>query len=275
MSYKTIAVQVEPGPRGERALSVALDLAQAEGAHLIGVAAKAPIYIPTYAAAQVPPELFESYRQEQEKALAAAKAAFDKAVAAAGHTERAEYRLMEGDLLDVMEAAARLADLTVVSQYNPGTDPATDEPLVDSLVIHAGRPILVVPYIGVRSPIGRRVLVAWNNSREAARAVADALHFLKGATNVTVVSADTDKAEDIPGADIAHYLAEHGVRAEVTRINTGDLDIGPALLSMAADGGYDLLVMGAYGHSRVREMVLGGPSNHVIRHMTLPVLMSH
>jgi len=274
MSYKTIAVQVEAGERGQRALGVALDLAQGHDAHLIGVAAKQPIYIPTYAAAQVPPELFESFQQEQDKALADAKAAFDMAVAASGRTDRAEYRLLQGDLLDVMEAAARLADIIVVSQWNPGIDPATDEPLVDSLVIHAGRPVLVVPYIGARAAIGRRVLVAWNNSREAARAVADALPFLKGAAKVSVVTADAE-ADEVPGADIARYLAEHGVKAEITRTRSGDLDVGPALLSMAADGGYDLLVMGAYGKSRVREMVLGGASNHIIRHMTLPVVMSH
>lgn len=274
MSYKTIAVQVEPGERGQRALAVALQLAQGQDAHLIGVAAKQPIYIPTYAAAQVPPELFESFQQEQDKALADAKAAFDKTVAASGRTDRAEYRLMQGDLLDVMEAAARLADIIVVSQWNPGIDPATDEPLVDSLVIHAGRPVLVVPYIGAPASIGRRVLVAWNNSREAARAVRDALPFLTGAAKVSVVTADAE-ADEVPGADIARYLAEHGVKAEITRTRSGDLDVGPALLSMAADGGYDLLVMGAYGKSRVREMVLGGASNHIIRHMTLPVVMSH
>jgi nucleotide-binding universal stress UspA family protein len=275
MTYKTIAVQVEPEARGARTLAVAVSLARRFDAHLIGVAVKQPIYVPTYAAAQVPPELFEAFLQEQTKALAVAKSAFGAAVESAGMTNRAEYRLIEGDLLDCMEAAARLADLTVVGQYNPGVDPATDEPLVDALVIHAGRPVLVVPHIGAPEEIGRRVLVAWNNSREAARAVADALPLLAAATKVTVVTADARKGEDVPGADLARFLAEHGVKAEVTHTRGKDLDVGPMLLSMAADGGHDLLVMGAYGRSRVREMVLGGASNHIIRHMTLPVLMSH
>lgn len=275
MPFKTILVQMDAEKRGERALSVALQLAQSHDAHLIGVGVKVPVFIPAYAAAQVPPEAFETFAKEQETAIADAKAKFDKTVNAADWSDRSAWRLAEGDIIDAMASAARLADLAVISQFQPGVDVAINEPLADSLVIEAGRPILIVPYIGARETVGERILVAWNNSRESARAVADAMPLLKAAKKVTVLSAADEDLEDVPGADVARYLAEHGVNAETTRAKSSDSEVGSLLLNVAADDGHDLLVMGAYGHSRLREMILGGASRYIIQHMTIPVLMSH
>jgi nucleotide-binding universal stress UspA family protein len=142
-----------------------------------------------------------------------------------------------------------------------------------------GRPIFVVPYTGTFTNIGRKVLVGWDASREATRAVHDAMPLLAGASSVTVITIDAKETEDghgeIPGADIALHLARHGVSANVERTVSADVGIGNTLLSRANDLEADLLVMGAYGHSRVHELLLGGATRTVLAGMTLPVLMAH
>jgi nucleotide-binding universal stress UspA family protein len=137
----------------------------------------------------------------------------------------------------------------------------------------------VVPYIGGSDIIGRRALVAWNASREAARALNDAIPLLEDAENVTVLSVNPKRGirgeGDLPAADIALHLARHGMKAEASYVVAEDIGVGDALLSRAADLGSDLIVMGGYGHSRLREIVLGGATRTVLRHMTVPVLLSH
>jgi nucleotide-binding universal stress UspA family protein len=137
----------------------------------------------------------------------------------------------------------------------------------------------VVPYAGTFKTIGQRVLVAWNAGREATRAVNDALPLLEGAAKVTVLAINPHGGlrghGEVPGADIALHLARHGVRAEASAIKSDDVEIGALLLSQAADLNADLIVMGAYGHSRLREVVLGGATREILRSMTVPVLLSH
>jgi nucleotide-binding universal stress UspA family protein len=137
--------------------------------------------------------------------------------------------------------------------------------------------VLIVPRYGVFGTVGERVLIAWNGSREATRAAHDALPLLKRATKVTVLSIDPDHDSQrrVPSADITLHLARHGVAAEADSTVALDIAVGDVLLSRAADLGADLIVMGGYGHSRVREMVLGGATRHLLQHMTVPVLMSH
>jgi nucleotide-binding universal stress UspA family protein len=143
----------------------------------------------------------------------------------------------------------------------------------------AGRPILVVPYAGHFARIGQRVVIGWDASREAARAVNDAMPLLAAAEAVTVLTIDPEQSPrghgEIPGADIALHLARHGVTAQVERTVSAGIGIGNTLLSRAADLEADLLVMGAYGHSRVRELLLGGVTRTMLTSMTLPVLMAH
>jgi nucleotide-binding universal stress UspA family protein len=125
--------------------------------------------------------------------------------------------------------------------------------------------------------VGERVLVAWNGTRESTRAVHDALPMLVRAHSVAVmeVNPKPDETPRIAGADMATHLARHGVRAEVSSIVADEIDVGDAILSRGADLGADLVVMGAYGHSRLREFAFGGVTRHVFKHMTVPVLMSH
>jgi nucleotide-binding universal stress UspA family protein len=151
--------------------------------------------------------------------------------------------------------------------------------LPEQVILGCGRPALVIPYIGPPATLGERVVVAWDASREAARAVNDALPLLERAKTVSVVTINPRQQPfghgEEPGADIGLHLARHDVKIEVERVVSRDIDVANTILSQVANEGADLLVMGAYGHSRLREYVLGGVTRTILAEMTVPVLMSH
>jgi nucleotide-binding universal stress UspA family protein len=186
---------------------------------------------------------------------------------------------IETSLLAVPRAG-RCADLIVAGQDNPA-DPESyvGDFFPENLITSCGRPGLVVPYASNERSTGGRVLVAWDGSREATRAVHDALPFMRTAKCTTILTVnglqESERAR-IPGADIATVLARHGVRLELADVETGPGgEVGEVLLSQVADSGADLLVMGAYGHARWRELVMGGATRTILHSMTVPVLMSH
>jgi nucleotide-binding universal stress UspA family protein len=164
----------------------------------------------------------------------------------------------------------------VIAQPQPD-ESALGRLFVETALFESGRPLLIVPYIQVAGLKLDRVMVCWDGSRSAARAVGDAMPFLLRAkvTEITIVSVERAKSDEMPGADIAHHLARHGAKVEVNRITSGDIDIANTILSRAADASADLLVMGGYGHSRMREFILGGVTRAILASMTVPVLMSH
>jgi nucleotide-binding universal stress UspA family protein len=143
----------------------------------------------------------------------------------------------------------------------------------------AGRPILMIPYAGLFKTIGTEIIIGWNNSREAARAVHDAIPLLAMATSVTILEAypagRMPVAHDATGSDITRYLTHHGISVKTAQTAMTGISAADALLSFAADISADLLIVGGYGHSRLRELVLGGVTRALLQHMTLPVLMSH
>jgi nucleotide-binding universal stress UspA family protein len=189
-----------------------------------------------------------------------------------------EWRKISGEVVDAAQLHCRYADLVVIGQGGREDDESTvSDYLPESLLMGAGRPVLIVPSYGRFQSVGERVLVAWNRTRESTRAVHDALPFLTRAKAVTVLEANPTAggAPHIAGAEIAQHLARHGVKVEVEVSVVNEVSTGSALLSRAAEIGADLLVMGAYGHSRLREYTLGGVTRHILKHMTLPVLMSH
>lgn len=170
-----------------------------------------------------------------------------------------------------VEQHARYADLTVIGQA-----PAGGADHLSALLLKVGRPLLAIPRFGRFASVGKRVLVAWNGSREATRAVFDALPLLKGAERVTVMTLDAEESGPwAPGDDISLALARHGVAVETVPSASGGIDPGNALLSRVADLGADMLVMGGFGHSPLRERVLGGVTRSILGHMTVPVFMSH
>ena len=284
MGLKDLLVHIDDARGSETRLRLAVELARRHDAHLTGLYIVESVDIAGLMAPTGPDvAALASLEAIQEEHRAARRAAADRLAgtfrsAAERAGIAAEWRLAEGDASEVATLTARYADLAILGQPDP-EHPNLGTPSPDAVLLGSGRPILVVPYIGGPEIIGRRALVAWNASREAARAVNDAVPLLEEAENVTVLSVNPERGisgeGDLPAADIALHLARHGIKAEASYIVAEDIGVGDALLSRAADLGSDLIVMGGYGHSRLRELVLGGATRTVLRHMTVPVLMSH
>ena len=276
MTYKTILVHLDSGKRCPARLELGIRLAKNFDAHLIGLHALTVVRLPSYASVEGGPRIAEEQRRRAVEYAAEAAKAFRQAVDRGG-VPGAEWRSSFDDALAAVTLHARYADLVLIGQPESGDDSGVDPGLAHRLVLAAGRPVLVMPYAGEFGTVGKRVLLAWNASREATRATTDALPFLQAADQVIVSPVKPGRAAhgDTPGADIGLYLTRHGVPVEVAAIEGAELDAGNALLSRAADLSIDLIVMGAYGHSRVSELILGGVTRTMLQSMTVPVLMSH
>lgn len=172
---------------------------------------------------------------------------------------------------------ANLCDLVVSGQLDPEKHVYSDKKQAETIVMASGKPVLIIPYIGFPEIVGNTVMVAWDQSREASRAVHDAIPILKQATKVHIVSIVNKKDEvtELVTVDIAEHLARHDIDVEAHPPIQTDIPTANALLSEAADLGVDLIVMGAYGHSRLREYTLGGTTRTILNSMTVPVLMTH
>jgi len=276
MSYKTILVHCDAGKSVSHRLGVAAELAQRFGARLVGLHVRRPFDAPVYFNGSLPmDDLFRIYDEGAKADEAAAAAAFEKAIK--GKHLSTEWRTASGYPENEVALQARYADLIVLGQAEPEPT-ATPSDLPETVALAIGRPVLVVPHIGAKPP-GKVVLLCWNASREAARAAADSLPFLKAAEKVIILAVDPASSSAghgaEPGADVAAWLSRHGVKVTVQRDVAADSDVGGVILSRAADHDADLIVMGIYGHSRMREMVLGGVSRTLLGSMTVPVIMAH
>jgi len=257
-------------------VEVAIRLAQQHEAHLVGLHVLAPFDPPGYVLAEMGPALIDSQKHAAAAESVRAEQLFGKQTAAAG-LSNIEWRHAVDDPVYATTLHARYADLVVVGQSDStdGSNNGSDFP--GRLALAAGRPILILPSAGSFPSLGKRILVAWNASRESTRAVTDAIPMLRLADKVNVMAVNPTAGEhgSMPGADIGLYLARHGVRVDVKVDHGAEIDVGNELLSRAADLDADLIVMGAYGHSRLAESVLGGATRTILESMTAPVLMSH
>ncbi len=279
MSYKSIVVHVNESRHGAGRVKLAAAIAAQHAAHLIGVATT-PLpqmfYMPGVDAGAG--EALATYLDFMKEGARTSLAVAEGFAKQAGVPF--EARLVEEETATSLCLQARYSDLLVISQNDPGEKLSTQGSDVPQYVLtHCPSPVLFVPYAGKFDTVGTRVAVAWNGSIEASRAIAAALPMLKKAQAVQVVVFDTERTPLVhgeqPGADIALHLARHGVKVEVSQQTTDSgIDIGNALLSHLADTGADLLVMGGFGHSRFREVVLGGVTRTVLQSMTVPVLMA-
>ena len=276
MSYRTILVHIDSGKRCSARVDVAIRLAQQHDAHLVALHAIAPFDPPGYVMAEMGPAIIEAQRAVAANELARTEVAFNKQVAAAGLTQ-VEWRSAVDDLVDAMTVHARYADLVVIGQADGSANAHVPAGFPERLVLAAGRPVLILPSVGSFATIGKRILIAWNTSREATRAVIDAIPLLQRADTVHVMAVNPRAGDHgtVPGADIGLYLARHGVRVDIKADHGAEIDVGNELLSRAADLDADLIVMGGYGHSRLKERVLGGVTRTILESMTAPVLMSH
>src|SRR6516225_10895576 len=280
MSYKDLLVVLDSEASARGRIDVATALAERFAAHIVGLYLL-PIPAGPRHFGYYDPALLDPFFQLQERAREAADQqheVFEHATSVCGLS--AEWRVIaEGPDADAA-LHARYVDLTILGQLDPDLGEADMiRPRPEHVTLASGRPILVVPYAGHFETVGRRILIGWNATREATRAVNDAMPMLTAADLVTVLTIDAREGPDahgeLPGADISLHLARHGVKATIERTVSAGIPAGDVLLSRAADLGADLLVIGAYGHSRVRELLLGGATRSILRSMTLPVLMSH
>lgn len=277
-SFKDLLVVVDHSKGCATRLEVAVHLAQACGAHLTGLYVITPPQVPRFVESQLSAEVLDHQMRVQREAAQKMQELFRAKVDVPGLVT--EWREREGDAADVVGLHARYADFAIVGQLDPEDEEAAYAgDLAARLVLEVGRPLLVVPYVGTYPTVGERVLVAWNASREATRAVNDALPILEKARKVRVLAINPHGGPlghgEVPGADIALHLARHGVTAEISWLKTEDVDVDAMLLSQVADADADLLVMGAYGRSRLRELVMGGVTRQILQAMTIPVFMSH
>jgi len=274
MPYKSILVNVDESKNADACLKAACDIAAISDAHVTGVYVIPHVNTPVYVETSVPASILKNLEKAGEERAAAAEAHFVKTMEAAGC--QYDWHSPRGYVDDHINKMSHFADLVIIGQNGNADENRMSYSVENSILMGSARPVLIVPYIGYRESIGKRIMVAWNDSREATRAVNDAMPLLEVADTVDVVSLVKAKSEEqVPSADITHYLARHGVKAEASREIAGELPTSTMLLNRAADRGADLLVMGAYGHSRLREMVLGGATYNILKNMTVPVLMSH
>lgn len=278
MSFGTILLHLSGSARDSANLRFAVALAREHRAHLTGLRTIAPFY-PTIgafgdAAVGVISELQERYRASERALAAKLRAEAEKLCA--GADVRLEWREEEDFPDDIVPLQARYADVVVLGQPERGKlEPGATAELPANAVMGSGRPVIVVPYAGSFEAPPRQVLIAWNGTREASRAVHDALPILKRADKVSVLSINPKDGKHLPGFDIAAHLARHGCKAEAARTVASDVSVADVILSDAASVGADFIVMGAYGHSRLREWVLGGATRDVLGMMTMPVLLAH
>ena len=263
MAIKELLIHVDLSKAAEARTGYALALAKAQGALPIGVART--------------PAAADSLREDARQALRN----FTLAGERFGLT--VETRMIEcgaADLPREITFQALHTDLTVIGQPEAEGAMATQQTAIfEELLFQSGRPVLVVPWAGKSNPTPRTVMVAWDASGRAARALADALPILRDANKVVVLVATDDQPGDHgdePGSDIALHLARHDINVEARCIPLGrDIHTADLLLSQAADLGAEMMIMGGYHHSRVREFILGGVTRKVMKTMTLPTLMSH
>ena len=273
---KDIVVNLTVDAATDVAADYAVSVARAFDAHVTGIGFAYDVFLPGSIFGSIPVELANAERAKNEQAARTAIAGFEEAVRGSGVS--AASHVLSTSLADAAETFGKLArrfDLSVVAQAEP--DKTARSMIIEAALFQSGRPVLVVPYVQREGLELDTVLVCWDGSRSAARAVADALPLLAKAkaVEVVLVASEPGKSDEIPGADIALHLARHGLEVELKRIVSVDVDVTNVILSHAADIGCDLLVMGGYGHSQLREFLLGGVTRGILESMTVPTLMSH
>ena len=257
---------------GDYAISVAATL----GAHVAGLAFLYEPVIPDGTLGGIPVDLIELQRDENSKVADAAVRRFEAAAKSAGVS--AESRIVDasvGGAATLFGRIARRFDIAIVGQAQREHG-AGEELMIEGVLFESGRPVIVVPYIQKSGIKLDRVLVCWDGGRTAARAIGDAMPLLERAKAVDIlIITEERKHDEVTGANMSEHLARHHIPASIKRVAKGDVAVDEAILSYTSDSGADFLVMGGYGHSRLREFILGGATRGILDAMTIPVLMSH
>ena len=284
MTIRVVLALVDGGPGSESALRTALAVADPLGAHVqcLHVRPDPESLVPMIGEGMsgvMLDQMVEGFRTESQERAAAARRIFDQitaersGAAAAGNAATFAFREEEGREDETAARLGRVHDLTVLTR----SDRHTGLPAVITLetaLLQSGRPVLVAPAAPPQS-IGRNILLAWNGKAQSARALASALPLLARAERVVILTVVESHTPGRP-AEVVRYLTWHGIRAEGADVAaSGAGKVGQTILQQAESGAVDLLVMGAYGHSRLKEMILGGATREVLGHAKLPLLMAH
>lgn len=280
MAYRTILVSLNEMARLPQLIAAASFLGRTYQAHVSGLFAIPAVQIYPSIGFEAAPQLFEGNRKHFEENAGKVKAVFEDAMRKEGlsfdfHVSDSHSPLVA----DAVVTYGCAADLIILSQPDPKELGGVESDFVEQTVMAAGRPVLILPFKGATKLDLTEILLGWDNGREAARAAFDALPLLKAAARVRVLRVDPQKDSSlkgkVPGADLAETLSRHGVKAEAMSYQTESMGEGHALLRCATDNGCTLIVMGAYGHSRLTELIFGGATRHMLAAMDRPVLMSH
>lgn len=278
MSYKTVLAVLDNQRHAPQITDFAVALAEQFSAHIVGVHAETLAAIPLIAPMEIPdPAAIEILQETAQKETVAIEQIFRQRTASEGlSSEWRSYMLAAGYSSSSVQETARTVDLIVATQSDPTqTDHRAD---LETFLFESGRPMLLVPYTLKQPKPIERVLIAWNGSREAARATFDSLPFLKQATSVEILVIDPpergDRAPELAGAEIAEALSRHGVHVTLTTQDSGGASPAQAIEKRLADQSIDLLVMGGYGHSRWWEMLFGGVTRSLLDKMTALTLLS-
>ena len=274
---KDVVVNLTGGHPQDFAADFAISLGSSFGAHIAGVGFIYEPVIPGDMLGGIPTDLIEVQREENSKTAKAAVGRFEATAKAAGVS--AESRIVDASVAGAADLFGRIArrfDIAVVGQARREQG-ASEELLIEGTLFGSGRPVIVVPFIQKEGLKLDRVLICWDGSRPAARAIADAVPFLERAkaVDIVVVTGERDKSGEITGKNMRRHLARHGIETEIKHITAGSVGAQNAILAHAADSGANFIVMGGYGHSRLREFILGGVTRSILKSMPVPVLMSH
>jgi nucleotide-binding universal stress UspA family protein len=274
---KDILVNLNVSSDRDAAEQFAVSIAGALDAHIAGTAfAYAPV-LPLTDFGGGAAQVIDMQRDASEAAAKKAMQRFEALTKRNGVS--AESRMLDatvGGAADTFGRTARRFDLSVVQQVQP-EKLLLEDLLIEGALFESGRPVIIVPYIQKTGLKLDRIMCCWDGGRAAARAIADAMPFLTRAKGIDLVIIETGKrqAGELPGSDMAEHLARHGVKVDIEVVPAADVDVPEVLLSHAADTSADMIVMGGYGHSRLREFVLGGTTREILKSMTVPTLMSH
>jgi len=270
MTLKNLMVHLDRSARTEARLTMAAALARRHQARLVGVFGQRATPLQLGVAANWPPA-------DYTEAAAASQAAFLAATADLAQAEWVDIN-RGGDtaLVDLITETARHADVMILGQHDESVASQVPPELVEELVLHAGRPVLVVPYLGNYAPQFKRPLIAWNDSREAAHALNDALPLIAGCDEAVVLSLDTRYDQAAAScAMVARHLACHGITARTEILVVDDVGVMDMLLNRVTDNAADLLVMGAHGRIGFPFVSAGAGTRHILCNMTVPVLMAN
>ena len=276
MKIRDVVVHLDANLGCSTSVDIAMQLAIEHRAHITGLYTHWALVMPPHAEVPIPAAVIKDMEAHERERRGEVKSEFLHALEQ--HGAKGEWCSEEGDPVKALALRARRSDLVVCGQTGESSDQPGIEPIADQVALQCGRPVLVVPTTPDVKHVGKRILIAWNGSKEAARAINDAMPLLLHAEQIKIVAVNmgtSAERDDAACTDMVQHLARHDVVAILEKLDSGELSVGELLLRRIADDNADLLVMGAYGHSRFKEMIFGGVTHRILRALPIPVLLSH